>query len=437
MKSAQRWSPLLPGLLLVSSVLPTAIAQAVEVPLPAGAANPLALRFDEGGTLWVTLDGTWGLARINLSTDRIDLARFDAARSNETDSLFDIQVAPDGSLWTGSQTHLHRVDPVSLQPTSYPLPTPTKLSGGVFLAGDGKVWYSLVTADRLVRLDPATGTYDTKILSTSPSGPLLFDSMAGETYLTLTYARTYAHFDPATGDLRHGPDQILQAPVGIAHDANSLWVAEMGADTVTRIDPSTGARERFPTTPSPFYYYSGPSGVLVARDGMVWFAEHFADRIARLDPVNRTLHEFPMPSAPGTNVQNVAEAPDGTIWFAEWSNNKIGWVSPVMKRPEIALPSSVTVRPGETLRVPLPTSLPLVFGVGESGLNLTWADGALEIRGGSAKPGEHNVLVSQKEDAVLAGRYVTVVVPGKEAPSVPFLLLGAAVLVAVALWRRR
>lgn len=358
-------------LLVILFFTAPATAKVGEIVLPAGATRPLAVAFDDDGRLWTTLDGSWAVGRLDPVSGAFEMAVLQVPKQGGNDSLWSVRFGPDGSAWSGSGTHLHRVDPESMQVESFAIPTPTALPGDVYVRADGVVWYAALAADRLVRFDPGSGDLREVETPATPFGPLMFDETPWGVYLTATYADTFAAFDPETGELTVGKGRVV-SPVGLADDGTSLWIAEMGGSSIARVDPTTNEVQRFPTSPPHNFPISGPAGILVAGDGSVWFAEHFADRIARLDPETRTLHEYEIPSGPYANAQHVAEAPDGKVWFAEWSRDRIGWVEHEPFPFPLELPETIDVKKGlETVVRGVPNGV--VFGTGESGLTAAWS----------------------------------------------------------------
>lgn len=385
--------------------------------------------------MWTTLDGTWGLARYDPRTNATVLFPF-GARPGAEPALWALRIAANGDLWTLGPDAFYRLDPATGNVTRWATGIPNLVAGDVWLAPDGKVWGALVAAERVVRLDPATGEISAYPMPRAPFGPLHFaDAGSGGPWLSSTYGGTWARLDPATGAVTPGRYDALVSPTGIVAQGNVLWMGEHGADSIARVDPATGKVERFPTTPSPFYPSSGPSGVAVASDGKVWFVEHFADRIARLDPVAGTLAEIQVPSAPGTNMQRVALDAQGRAWWAEWSKNRVGSATIDADAPGFTVPSRVSVRSGEGVRFTVSgLTGALSAHVGDPLLVAKTEGNDVLLEPGKAPLGEYRVLVSEKIGAGWLGRYVTLVVEEADMP-VPWLLAVAAL--AVAAWRRR
>lgn len=423
--------------------LPPATATVVEeIKLPDGS-RPLAVKVDDDGRVWFTLDGPWALGRHDPESAETEFIALAEPRGNESDSLWSVRLGDDGSAWTASQTHAHRVDRSTLEAESFSLDARTLLSGDVHVDDAGRAWVTLVTADLIVRVDPATGEAASFPAGGERFGPLEFvDTGDAGVYFTATYADTFARLDTATGDVTRGPEGVAAAPTGIAWDGGALWIGEHGGSRLVRVDPASGETSAFPTTPSPYYPISGPSGVLVAKDGAVWFAEHFADRIARLDPVARTLHEFEVPSAPGVNVQRVAEAPDGRIWFAEWSKDRLGFVA--FDEPPIGfdVEERVTVHAGESVTVDADVPGRLVVGTGVDGLEGTVVEGRVVLKAADDLPaGEYDVAIGSMDGKRTVSRYVTVAVEadadGTNETPAPVALVVAAMAAGAALAMRR
>ena len=427
---------LLAGALI--AIAPTASAGVTEQDLPEGWTNPSNLAFDPDGALWLTLDGNWAIARWDLASNETRIFPLSMPKRDERDSMGALVFDGAGGLWTSSSTHLHHLA-TNGTIQSYAFPSPAFLPGGIHLAQDGAVWVALVDRNVLHKLDPASGTLATFPIPDARGGPLEFLEMPnGTVYLTTTYADTVATFDGTTGAVRLAP-RFVKSPVGLAAQNDSLWIAEMGYSSVTVSYPTTGGHMRYPTSASPYYAVSGPSGILAHPDGSIWFAEHFADRIARLDLADRQLHEYEVPSSPGTNTQRIVLGPDGEVWFAEYSTNKIGRATFTNEPASFILPANVSIKAGESIEITVPSSRTLKTGTSDENLTVAPFAGKLRITAAaSLAPGAYEILVASTERKTTVGQYMTVNVdpPTRDSPA-PALL--AIVLLAgiAALARRR
>lgn len=427
--------------LLVVAFAETAIAGVTEVALPAGQSKPLAVAVDEEGRVWTTLDGSWALARHDPRTNQTVSFPLAAPSTGETDSLYSLAIDAQGNAWTASQTHLHRVSPEG-DAKAYALPATTDLSGGVLPTQDGTIWIALVTADQLVAFDPETEEMRTVPAPAQGFGPLEWaDGPDGTAFVTGTYGNTISTLDENAGTLSAPPTAFVAAPTGIAYDGRALWIGEHGGNNLMRYDPATGATERFPTTASPYYPISGPSGVAVAPDGAVWFAVHFADRVSRVDPATRTIVEYEVPSAPGTNMQRVALDPQGRVWFGEWSKDRLGYAEYGGEQPDFELPVEVNVTRGQTVRVPLGIMGEAKFGAPHDKLQLAQEGQDLMITAAADAPARaENVVVSKLDGKTYVGRYMRVNVveeASTPAPATVLVVLGILVAALASAWRRR
>ena len=102
------------------------------------------------------------------------------------------------------------------------------------------------------------------------------------------------------------PIRVGRRPVGIAFGEGAVWVADKGADAVTRIDPLTDSTKTIPVGAG-----AGPTAV-AAGGGLVWVANTAAGTVSRIDPVRNEVVE----------TINVGNAPSGiafggdAVWVA-------------------------------------------------------------------------------------------------------------------------
>lgn len=437
---------------LLALAAPGARAAAEEFQLPSGWEGPTHLAFDDQGKLWVTLDGSWALGRYDPATRSGNIYPLGVPQVPEG-GIGGLDVAPDGSVWVGTSRHLAQLFPANGSFNEYTLPGTSLVSGDVHVDPEGIVWYALTSVDILLRLDPRDGNITQFPLPNKPFGPLEFHATPdGGFFLTATYANTYARYDPKTSGLAIGRASVA-GPVGI-HQApdGKVWIAEMGASSVSQVEHQTGRLERFPTTHSPYYPSSGPAGIHVQDDGVVWFVEHFADRISRLDPNKKTLHEYEVPSAPGTNVQFLAPAPDGSVWFAEFTKDRVGRATFTNEPVFPGGPSEIALAAGASaeFEVTGAASARLTAAGPIESINATIRDGKLVVTAApdapitqapnGTGPGSplHYVLLSTSDGKVVTGYFIPVAISPAQSDTPAAPLLGAlGILASIALLRRR
>jgi YVTN family beta-propeller protein len=125
-------------------------------------------------------------------------------------------------------------------------------------------------------------------------------------------------------------------PDGVARDTSgALWVAATGSGEVFRIDPVTGARERFEVGSEPL--------AVTTSDAYVWVTLRAGAQVARIDPATSTVETVA-----------VSEGPSSLGWGADslWVTAASGWVDRVDP---------------ETLEVTASISVPAPNGVAVAG----------------------------------------------------------------------
>jgi virginiamycin B lyase len=104
----------------------------------------------------------------------------------------------------------------------------------------------------------------------------------------------------------------------------SGWYTGFGANTLGRIDPTTGQVKQFPL-PTPD---SGPHGLIADREGRVWYTGNKAALIGRLDPANGSVTEYRMPDAAARDPHTLVFDSRGTLWFTVQNGNFVGRLEP-------------------------------------------------------------------------------------------------------------
>ncbi len=85
---------------------------------------------------------------------------------------------------------------------------------------------------------------------------------------------------------------VEQAPTAVAVGSDGVvWAADANADTVSRLDPSTGAVQTIPVG-------AGPSGIAVGGGG-VWVANHDDDTVSWISPQSNAVVGEPIPVGAG------------------------------------------------------------------------------------------------------------------------------------------
>jgi len=257
-----------------------------EVPIPEGPARADSQRLgnpqiDAKGELWMPdgPNGRW------LNYD-INTAKFTAyewpkdLRGGAGGNT--MLIHPNGTIWATGANQARMLNPVTKQFKEYETPSylatqePTG-AYGMTVAGDGSVWWAEDQADRMVRVDPATGK--------SEEFKIPFDGFA--------YPRRMSH--DARGD---------------------VWVGLWNAGRLMKVDYETKQMTLYaPPTETPGTY----SVSVDRKNNLIWVSEQQADKIARFNPKTGEWVEFPLPDSE-SDPRRIEVDPNNPnrVW---WSGN--------------------------------------------------------------------------------------------------------------------
>jgi DNA-binding beta-propeller fold protein YncE len=138
---------------------------------------------------------------------------------------------------------------------------------------DGAVWVATSTSHRLLRLNAGTGRVERSIrLAAGGVGDL--EAGGGYLWATLSGQGRLARVDPRTGGVRLV--DVGRLPWGMAYTGGTVYVANRGSASVSRVDADTlrplGSPTRVPADPF----------VMTAGDGAVWVSCLSGRRVVRL-----------------------------------------------------------------------------------------------------------------------------------------------------------
>jgi virginiamycin B lyase len=202
----------------------------------------------------------------------------------------------NGILWIEEQVanKIGRLDTATGTFTEHPIPTPLGYPGGMDPNPDGGIWFTEVVGNKIGRIDITTNVITEY---TIPWGNAL--------------TKNLPYGIAVSDDIATGPD-------------GALWFTLNGINAIGRIDPVTKAMTKYPLpTPGalPLIIQPGPGNTMV-------FGETLGNRIGTIDVTTKAIREYPV-QTPASFTQGVTTAPDGTIWFTETIGQKIGTINPV------------------------------------------------------------------------------------------------------------
>jgi virginiamycin B lyase len=193
---------------------------------------------------------------------------------------------------------------------------------------DGALWFTEQMANKLGRLDPATGAFkEYPLVEGKNSGPHgLVADKEGNIWFTANFGGYIGELDPRTGKVTEYkmPDASVDDPHTAAFDAHGiLWFTAQGGNAVGRLDPHTGKIElKKVQTESAL-----PYGIQIDSKGVPFFCELGTNKMGRIDPTTMAITEYKLPE--GARPRRLAIAADNTIFFTDFKGGNLGRLDPV------------------------------------------------------------------------------------------------------------
>ncbi len=263
-----------------------------------------------GGKAWVVRSGRDRLAVVDADTvKRLPYSpRVGDSPSGEA--------AGFGKLWVVNQS-VPSLVPIGLRShrqdgAAVALPNHGK---AVSVATDARAVWVGVRGDPglLLRVDPRARVVQKTI--ELPDGLQNIAVGGGAVWIIARRANTVTRLDISSGQQRS--IFVGQDPFGIAFGRGAVWVTNNGDDTVTRIDSGSLNTSVIPVG-------RGPKGVAVGA-GAVWVANSIASTLTRIDPqANRPSGD---PIAVATNPYGLDTSGDD-VWLTSPPDGKVQRVSP-------------------------------------------------------------------------------------------------------------
>ena len=262
-----------------------------EVPIPAGPAPANGqvlgnLQIDAKGQLWVPDGPNYRWLEYDINAGKFTV--YDWPKDVRADAGGNSMVIhPNGQIWETGANQARMLNTATKEFKFYDTPSylaTQKATGayGITVAGDGSVWWAEDAADRMARVDPATGKVE--------EFKIPFDGLA--------YPRRMSH--DARGD---------------------VWVGLWNAGLLMKVDYETKQMAFF----APPTETNGAYSVTVDRkNNLIWVSEQQADKIARYNPKTGEWVEFPLPDSE-SDPRRIEIDPNNPnrIW---WSGNLSGYM---------------------------------------------------------------------------------------------------------------
>lgn len=246
-----------------------------------------------------------------------------------------LAAAPDGAIWIASTyaDKLVRFDPSTGQTREVALPLRTH-PVGLLVDRRGAVWFAGSGLGLVGRLEPgstkakefAIPSMLTARFAIPSPWALAMDARSDEVWFTVQsdgiVGRVGARAEPVRKGFRVREVKLGEPstrPNGIIADGRGgIWVTELGADRLARIDAAEGSIRRVQLPPG-----SRPSGLAVAPDGTIWVALFGSHRLLSVDPSSVRTRTWPMPSGSESSPYAVAVDRTGAVWVSEFVGNAV------------------------------------------------------------------------------------------------------------------
>jgi len=223
----------------------------------------------------------------------------------------------DGGLWFSESgaDKIGRLDAASGAMVEFATPTPHSHPIGVIAGGDGNVWFSENAVSKVARITPAgiitefdcpTANAGPNGMHRRPDGSIWFAESNADQIGTIRFDGRITEYGRGISAGAH--------PLSLVTRDNVLWFSEPDGDRLARLQH--GVITEMPLAP-----HSQPRATTVDAHGNIWYVATGADTLVRLDRHNHS-REFPAPD-PKASLRSLAVAADGTIWFTEDIVNKI------------------------------------------------------------------------------------------------------------------
>jgi virginiamycin B lyase len=251
----------------------------------------------------------------------------------------DVRADARGFIWYSNfvEPYLGRLDPRTgaHEEFRYPLAKPTFPAGALALEPDhdGNWWLALMFQGGLMKFDVHTKTFRHYPLPPNLDSDTAQQSMVmprqsqvdGKVWTNDVNSHSILRLDLATGNYET-VDPFKDMPVGrnhspygmVADKENNLFFMDFGDESIGRVDAKT-FRGTIYQTPTP---RSRPRRTMLDEAGHLWFAEFAANKLGMFDIARESFKEWDVPT-PHTYPYDVYLDKNGELWSGSMSNDRV------------------------------------------------------------------------------------------------------------------
>lgn len=287
-----------------------------EYDLPRKLAEPHDVIVDSGGTVWYSDFGEQFIGKLDPKTGTVTEYPIPLLKKGFPTGTLDLQFDRDENLWVSLmfQGGIAKFDKKIEKFSVFPLPaelqgnrTQESMVTPTYSHVDGKVWTNNQADHSILRLDLATGKYETlgtfEILGANRTIRAygIPADQQNNLYLLDFSSQYIGRIDAKTKQFKAWPTPTPNSRPrrGRVDPQGRLWFAEYGANAIGMFDPKTEKIQEW-VMPTP---WSNPYQVLPDKNGEVWTGSMWTDRVMRLDPKSGRVIEYLLPRE--TNIRRV------------------------------------------------------------------------------------------------------------------------------------
>jgi virginiamycin B lyase len=274
-----------------------------EYDLPKRTRQPHDVIVDAQGIVWYASFGEPILGKLDPKTGKITEYTYPILKPGRIVGNLDVELDEDQNLWiaTTFQGAVVKFDRKTEQFKIYKLPP--EMDGDyrelTFAAAnhskvDGKVWVNDSGTWTILRLDIATGKFETfePFPKPRPNIYQIASDTQNNLYFTVMGRQDIGVINAKTGKIATYPTPSPKsAPRRGSFDAQGrFWFGENRANKIGMFDPKTNDVHEWPAPP---YYF--PYDVTADKNGDAWAVTEFSDRVLRLDSRSGELTGYLMP----------------------------------------------------------------------------------------------------------------------------------------------